>query len=260
MQKGILVYVAIFVILAIVAYAFYQSYSGPKTTTTSVSTQASTLMSTVRAHGTSTVMPLNFSTTTVKYSSCISANATEPIANGNFSTGTYASWNTTGTGFGTAPFNLTYANDNNEYYSAPWSGYNGMFAATTYTRGLSVAPGNLTSDAFTVIEPYLDFRIVSSQSSSLYVQVLSNGRPAITTHYNTYTSPSGTANPASTFVNASIPIASLLCRNVSIRVVAGITGSSANGKDYIAVTGFYMGSAPDKGTTQPVNQTINATT
>ncbi len=258
MHKGILVYLAIFVILAIIAFSFYQSYSAPKTTTTSLATASSTATTTVTQSGTVTVLPLNLSTTTVRYSSCISTNATEPIPNGNFSTGAFAPWNATGTGFSTAPFNLTYANANYEYYSANWSGYNGMFAATTYTKGLSVAPGNLTSGTFTVTEPYLNFKIISSQSSLLYVQVLSGGAPTITTHYNTYVSPAGIANPASTFVNASIPVASLLCRKVSIKVVAGITGSSASGKNYIAVTGFYMGSEPARGATQPVNQTINA--
>ncbi len=258
MQKSILTYITIFIIIVIVAAALYQHYTSTSASTSST-TLNSTSTTTLASHGTSTAEPVSLSTSTIKYSSCISPNAIEPIPGGNFSSGTYTSWNATGAGFGTVPFNLTYANEYGEYYAAPWSGYSGGYAATTYSRGLSVSPGNLTSSQFTVTEPYLDFKLISSQSSLLYVQVLSNGVPVITTHYNTYVSPTGVANAASTFVNASIPIASLLCKNVSIKVVAGITGSSASGKNYIAVTGFYTGSEPGNDVTQPVNQTINST-
>jgi hypothetical protein len=257
MRKGIIVYVAVLVILVVVAYLLYNPHtrSSPTTTTTisgSVGTNVTSTVGGGQSNQTTTVA----NTTTIYYASCISTKATVAIPNGNFSTGTYANWSATGPGFGSKPFNLTSANSDGAYYGAKWSGYNGTFAATTYTTGISLQAGNLTSDPFAVSELYLNFKLVSSQSAQLYVQVLKDGVPEITAHYNTYASPKNVQNPQSTFVNASIPLGTLLCKNVSIKLVAGVTGSSSNGKGYIAATGFYLSKTPATNATQPVNQTI----
>jgi hypothetical protein len=200
---------------------------------------------------TSTIPPttvVNFTTsspvTTMNYSnssfsSCISPSSTQPIYNGYFATGNYAGWNASGTGFGTGPFNLTAANKNGAYYSAKWSGYNGTYIATTYLGGTFVSVGNITSQQFKVTEPYINFKIISVQSNYLYVELLENGRPLLINHYNTYAAPNN-PNPQSTFVNASIPVVSLLCKNVSIRVVARLVGTDVNKYSYIAVGGFYL--------------------
>jgi hypothetical protein len=106
--------------------------------------------------------------------------------------------------------------------------------------------GNLTSYYFLVNEPYLNFKIISPQSDQLYVQILYNGSPAITDHFNSYRVPGNQQNATSTFENASITLLPLLCREVQIKVVAGTStasGGTAN-LDYIAVTGFYMSKRP----------------
>ncbi len=185
-----------------------------------------------------TELPSNLLTGTNVGEECISAKLIRYIPNGNFSTGTYEYWNTTGTGWGDAPTNITYANETGAYYSHPWSGYNGTYFASTYHGGTLVAPGNLTSSVFRVTEPYLNFKLISTQSNLLYVQLLKNGTPVATFHYNTYAAYNNT-NPQSTFVNASIILLPYVCQNVSVRLVVGTlnTGVLYN---YISAGNFYM--------------------
>lgn len=256
MHRGILAYVIILVILILVAYYFYTSSGGvnPPTTTSTISRSGGSTTTIAEVNGTSSTTTAT--TTTVYYASCISTSSTVALPNGNFSTGTYANWTATGPGFGSGPLNLTEANTEGSYYAAPWSGYDGNFFATSYATGVSLQAGNLTSQQFEVSELYLNFRIISSQNSLLYVQILKGGVPVITAHYNTYVSPKGVDNPQSTFVNASIPLGTLLCQNVSVKLVAGVTGKSSAGSGYIAAGDFYLGKTPPKNVTQPVNQTI----
>ncbi len=258
MQRGILAYVVILAILIVLAIYLFATHggSGAQTTLTTTLFTNGTPTTSVGGNGTANTSSITFTTTTVYFASCISKNASVAIPNGNFSTGTYADWNATGPGFGSAPFNLTKANSQGAYYAAPWSGYNDTYAATTYNTGVALQAGNLTSEPFPVSQLYLNFKLISSQSSSLYVQILKAGKPVITDHYNTYVSPKNVANPQSTFVNASIPLGTLLCQNVSIKLVAGVTGTSSQGKGYIAAGDFYLGRNPALNATQPVNQTI----
>jgi hypothetical protein len=186
----------------------------------------------------------------------LSKQATSSIPNGDFSDGTYNGWNLTGPGFGSAPFNLTFANSNMIYYGSPWSGYDGMFFATTYHGGQLLQEGNITSLAFNVNELYLNFKIISSQSDLLYVEILQNGKPRIITHYNTFEVP-GVTDPQSVFMNASVPLGELLCQNVNVRVSARITGNPINKLSYIAVGDFYLSRVPISTPGIVVNQTIN---
>ncbi len=186
------------------------------------------------------------STTTsiIPVGSCLSPLQDVPLKNGDFATGDYSYWNATGTGFGTAPFNLTAANQNGAYYNHTWEGYNGTFVATTYEGGINVEAGNLTSHKFEVIEPYLNFKIVSPENNDLYIQILSSSDdPLITTHYNTYAARNNTFAP-SQFVNASIALSAFLCQNVSIKVVASVVGGAADREQYIAVGDFTLGKTP----------------
>jgi len=239
MHKGILAYIVILIILVIVAYVFFYSakHLPPKPiviTTTILATNS--VNSSKTSTTTTTISPITV------IASCLSNKAVVPIPNGNFSTGTYADWNVTGAGFSLAPINLTYANKNYGYYGAPWSNFgNNTFAATTYQKGLAVQPGNLTSSAFEVTEPFLNFKIVSPQNDLIYVEILYQGKPVIVVHYNTYNVP-GNPNPQTTFENASIPVATLLCKNVSVRIVTDEVGLSTT--SYVAVTGFYLSKTP----------------
>jgi len=186
-----------------------------------------------------TTLPTVSTTVSSRYNNCPSTSATQKISNGDFGTGTFYAWNVTGTGFGTFPLNITYANKNGGYYGAPWSGYSGAFAASTYHGGLSVQNGNLTSQTFLITEPFLNFKIVSPQNNFLYIEILQNNTPIIITHYNTYLAP-GNTNPWTTFENASIPLGIHLCQNASIRIVAGVVGGAQQKLEYIAATAFYL--------------------
>ena len=109
-------------------------------------------------------------------SSCASADPSvlenqSKIYNGDFGTGTYAGWYLTGSGFGTRPFNLTNTNLNGTYYQSQWSNYIGGYFATTYTQKHGYEPGTIYT-SFVVVEPYLNFRIISAKNPSLYVEII----------------------------------------------------------------------------------------
>lgn len=264
MQRAIVAYFVILLLLVIVTLFLTGTIGGSKSQTTSIPTTIQTGTTTTVLHGgiTTTVTNTTQNATTSIVNICLSHEPTVAIQNGDFSTGTYAGWNVTGPGFGTAPFNIINANYNinpnyTGYYGVPWSGYNGTYFATTYQTGAALQAGNLTSLPFEVAEFYLNFKIVSQQNSALYVEILEGGKPAIVTHYNTYSSRPGTNNSQSTFVNASIPIGTLLCHDVSIRLVAGVVGTSLGGTGYIAAGDFVQSALPAVNPTQPINQTFS---
>jgi hypothetical protein len=241
LHRGIVAYIVIFIILLILGgfFVFHPFGTQPSTTTTlQGGGQGNGKSTSGNINGSSTAT--STSTTTISYSTCLSSNATEPIKNGNFSSGTYAGWNTTGPGFGTVPFNLTYANENNEYYGSKWTGYNGSYAASTYHGGLTVEAGNITSAPFEVTEPYLNFKIVGGQTALNYVAIMQKNKTVFEAHFDTYAV--NNPYPTSTFVNASIRIGRFLCQNVSIRVVGGVTAGSTQ-TQYIVVGDFHMSSA-----------------
>lgn len=249
MNRNVIVYFVVLVVMLIAAVFLSGALGklGPSTTTTVMaSTTAITTLPPDNESTTST--STSITTTTVLISPCQSRNATVDIPNGDFSLDTFDGWNSSASkgsapGFGDAPFNLTYANDHGGYYDSPWSGYGGGFFATTYHNGLLLQPGNLTSMPFKVDELYLNFRIISPQSDKLYVEVLENGKTMVIAHYNTFAA-YGIVSPLTTFVNASIPLVTMLCKNVSIRVYSGVVGTESNQYNYIAVGDFYKASIP----------------
>ncbi len=203
----------------------------------------------------STLPNSNFS-----YTNCISHNATVPITNGNFSTGTYEGWNLTGQGFlnsiGAAiPINIIFANENGEYLSSPWSNYNGNYFASTYHGGISLSPGNLTSAPFQVKEPYLNFRVISARNSLLYVELLRDGKPVIRNYYDTLDIGSNSTHPQSAFVNATMPLFNFVCKNVSIKVIAGVVGTISTTHDFIAVGDFVQSSTNVQNPSALINST-----
>lgn len=252
MHKGIIAYIVIFIVLVIVIFFFFKpGIIGPNKTTTS----------TIGQHTTTVNQSVNNSTTTsqsttVVYGSCVSSNVNASIKNGNFSTGTYSGWTLQGYGFSSAPLNLTYANQNHGYYSKPWSGYVGNYVAATYRGGLSLETGNLTSDPFLVVEPFLNFKLISPPNNNLFIEILQDSKPIIITHFNTYIAFNNTSNATSTFVNASIPLGMVMCQNVSIRIVANVGGTVTTHTDYIAAGDFYLSRIPVQASGIVINQTI----
>lgn len=252
MHKGVIAYLVLLIILIIAAYYFYttsKAYVKPATTTTTTTIPSNRLANVSINMSKNTTSPITV------VASCLSSKPTMPIPNGNFSTGTYLDWYETGYGFGSAPLNLTSANEHGGYYGAPWNNFgNNTYAATTFQKGLAVQPGNLTSAPFEVTEPFLNFKIISSQDNNIYVEILEHNKPVIVVHYNTYAAP-GNLNAQSTFENASIPLASLLCKNVSIRLVFVATGLSTT--KYMAATGFYLSKTPVETPGIVVNETFS---
>ena len=181
------------------------------------------------------------------------------VYNGNFSNGEYTGWNVTGAGFGTAPLNLTYADNAivKCYVGSPWSNIPGTYVASTYSCGLQASPGNLTSSPFTVAKPFLNFKIISKPHANLYMEILAGNSPAIIAVYNTYNlSLPGGDQSASTFRNASIPLTSIAGKVAKIRIVAG-TPSKQN---FILAGGFYLSTIPNQQSGILTNLTIYNTT
>ncbi len=240
------------VIVAILAISFILNSNLLRPRITPTTTVTTTI------NGITTVVNSTTTFTSNSPTGCLSANQVQAIFNGNFSTGNFLGWNTTGPGFGSAPENVTYENSVGGYYGAPWSGYNGTYFASTFHGGTAIQTGNLTSQPFKVTEPYLNFKLVSPQDAELYVEILANGKPFLINHYDTAYAPNN-QNAQSTFVNASIPIVSLVCQNVSVRVVSEVVGQRSNTLyDYIAAGDFYMGKTSYQSQGILINSTVVA--
>ncbi len=267
-NKGIIAYAIIFVVIVVVSWFFLISPSRAHITTTT-SIAGVNLSSTTTVIGGISTTTTNVTTTTINYGSCVSKAATVPIFNGNFSYGNYTGWMVNGYGFNDTqyklhgPLNISLANANALNSSlrpnnATWRGYTGNFIATSYQGGLNLRVGNITSRNFLVTEPYLNFKVISPQSGELYVTILTNGQPYVTTFFNTYSFVDNQTQypPATTFRNASIPLAGIICQNATIMVEAKVVGSAVNKLQYIAVGDFYMGKTAVATPGIVVNQTI----
>ncbi|MCL4372310.1 hypothetical protein M1373_03260 [Candidatus Marsarchaeota archaeon] len=178
------------------------------------------------------------------------------VYNGNFGTGEYSGWTRTGTGFGSAPLNITKADQEGCYLTSPWTGASANFIATTYNCGISVSPGNLTSSQFYVNEPFLNFKIISPDNAGLYVEVLHNGVPYAIAHYNTYNISNFGSTAPYTFRNASIPLLTIPGQPVSVRVVA----DTLKHQNFIAVSDFYLSNTPIETPGILLNITLNTST
>jgi|GEM_PF-915324 hypothetical protein len=177
------------------------------------------------------------------------------IYNGNFGSGEYTGWNMSSPGFGSTPFNISYANKKICYQGRPWSNYNGSYFATTYNCGTTTSPGNLTSSPFIVSpsNPFLNFRLISPQDNNLYVEVLLanykivngqqmyiNSTPVEIAHFNTFNN-TITQYPQSTFANVTLPLTLYVNKPVEIRLVAREYSSS-----FIAAGDFVTSNKPSQ--------------
>jgi hypothetical protein len=255
MQRGVIAYIVAFVVLVIIV--LYIESTLPKSTSSSTTTHPPPSSSNTPKSNSTTPGPKNSTNTTVgtpnqtsptntstpyNYTGCIKPGTNVTIPNGNFSYGNYTDWSVNGTGWGSVPVNLTLANQNMQYPSAPWSNASSAYFATTFTGGIRPAPGNLTSAPFEVVEPYLNFRLISPPDDQIYIELLSNNTPIMIVHYDTYAAPNNT-NEQSTFEPATILLSNFLCRQIQIKAVVGAV-SKVGGYDYIAVTGFQLSKMP----------------
>lgn len=235
MERPFSVLVAVIFIIVLLVAVFLSSRSSSKTPAKNNSNATLVITSTINK-------PSNTSNSTGTHAvntSCRSSNSTVLVYNGNFSTGTYSGWYSTGSGFGSSPLNATMANQNGVYYQGPWSNYNGQDFATTYTQAQHYTPGAIYTN-FTVVLPYLNFQIISAPNPDLYIEVLREGIPVVVVHYNTPNATSGYAKMSS-FASASINMSSLMCDAVQVRVVANVyEATSAQQNQFIAVGNFYQ--------------------
>ncbi len=251
-NNAVMAYIAVGILMiAFVAYFMVFNHGGAqqKGKTTTETTTIKPGSNTVNSSKTTTAQQ----TSTVEYKGCISNAQEAAINNGGFESGNYEGWNVSGVGFGTAPTNIVSANADGAYYGSQWIGYNGTYFASTYHGGLSISPGNLTSDNFTVTEPYLNFKIASPYNNALYVEILENGKPFVKAYYNTRNVSGGAM---STFENASLPLTTLLCQNVSIKIVSGVVGTKSTEYEILSVGNFYMSKTPVETPDILVNETI----
>jgi hypothetical protein len=235
-----IVVLAILVLLIVIYYFgglknFISAHKESPTSSTGTTT-----LETTTINATSTTSLANTTiTTTLMPKTCISNNSSVTIYNGNFSTGTYYGWSLSGPGFGTAPLNLTKANQNGDYYIDNWSGYGGQYAATTYHQQATSVPGNLSMN-FVPVEPYLNFQIYSPKSNNLYVEVIPFRGQPVRYYYDTLQG-QGT-NQTGEFASASINMSAFTCQSVTFRVVSN--SASDNQNIFIAVGNFYQSQSP----------------
>ena len=186
------------------------------------------------------------------------------VYNGNFANGQYTGWTVSGKGFGTAPLNITYANNGIKkcYVGYPWSNSPGPYVASTYMCGTQTSPGNLTSSPFVVNKPFLNFKIVSKPHGNLYVEIITSNQTAISAEYNTYnlSLPNSTIKnknvTTSVFRNASIPLTVVAGKVVQIRLVSSAVGTSY----FMLAGGFQMSGTPNQEPGILVNLTFYNTT
>ena len=136
-------------------------------------------------------------------------------------------------------------------YGYPWSGLPDNFFASTYTCGLGVAPGNLTSSPFRVNPkaPFLNFRLISPEDSLIYVEILQvyqnasqlTATPSIIAQFDTLNISEG-AQISTQFANVSIPLTTLAGKVVEIRIVSDTLQTNR----YVAVSDFRMESLADQ--------------
>ena len=167
------------------------------------------------------------------------------IYNPNFTNGQYTGWEVNGSGFGSSPLGINYANSDSVqcFYGSPWANYGNEYFATTYSCGASVSPGNLTSEPFRVSSkaPFLNFKMISPDDSLIYVEVFQvGGNASITGHFNTYNISLG-PNIESTFENVSLPLTTLVNKAVRIKIVA----LTVQPNRYVAIGGFSLSGLPD---------------
>ncbi len=249
--KKIIAYIGVFAVLIVVVVILNMTNTGTPLPLHILSSSISSTSSTsVR-----TTSILYTTTRSNLHSFCVPSTPTaSPLFNGNFSTGTYVGWNATGKAFGSTPLNLTYMNNNHNYYGSPWTGYNNTFVASTY-QGFLSGQGNLTSKPFQVVEPYLNFKIISAQNQGLYLEAISGNTVFERVYFDTFNQ-SINGNYFTTYLNGSMNLYPLLCKNASIKIVSDLQASTSSKYSYISAGNFYLSPTPKLDRGIIINTTI----
>jgi hypothetical protein len=156
-----------------------------------------------------------------------------PIPNGDFESGTYEHWTVSGEGFGTAPSDMPQVNAQGMYIDTPYTEYQGSFAASSYLAQRDPgATGTLTSDAFLISRPYLEFLVTGMQNAQIYVELWVDGSPVKRLEPD---------NPNTRFARVSWNVTQWVGRMGSIKV---FDGSISRPRGYIEVDDFYLTNTP----------------
>ncbi len=156
-----------------------------------------------------------------------------PLQNGNFETGDYSHWTVTDTGFGSEPSDIITANVNHMYLDQPYYNYEGRYAASSYLPIRDAgARGTLTSDAFTISKPYLEFLATGMQNGQIYVELWVDGQPV------KHLEPD---NPTTSFRRYSWDVSQWLNKRGYLKIV---DASATRQHGYIEVDDFYLIDTP----------------
>ena len=157
--------------------------------------------------------------------------------------------------------NISAANSNGAYYQSQWSGYNGQYFATTYSQKRSYTGGSIYT-SFVVVEPYLNFKIISAPNQNLYVEILKNNNAVLVVHYGTPNATGGGYGSMSNFASASINMTSLMCQTVQVKVVSDVYGATASQQNQFIAVGDFQQSGSSSQTSGIVSssETLNAST
>ncbi|MGC8567810.1 MAG: hypothetical protein ACP5RP_00925 [Candidatus Micrarchaeia archaeon] len=172
------------------------------------------------------------------------------IYNGNFSTGSYEGWIVKGKAFGSAPVDINNANTEMCYPAYPWTGYKGLYFASTYNCGSNWFNGSLTSYPFKVTKPFLNFQVVSSFNNGYYIYLLQNSTPVMVVTVQTFNLTNQPTNYY--FKNVTIPLFNYINKTMQIEIVSNL---QQRRRGVFAIGNFYL----SDGIYQSPNVAVNMT-
>jgi len=159
--------------------------------------------------------------------------------NTDFERGTYEGWTVVSNGWGAGPKNGPQANSQGDYYSAPYTGYQGSYFASTSQTKLNT--GKLVSEKFTIDKKYVEFLVVGQDDEQLCVGLKINdttvdeGCGELQANPNTvhfFQPTTGTVSPAANFKRFSWDVSKYKDEYGVIEVIDGSVRSYLEVDDF----------------------------